>query len=230
MVLSSLQQAADLLLALAAPLAELLDLTGLRYLQLPLPRFQHQWLTLVLVLLILAGGIWWPRFWCRCLCPAGALMALCARRPPFRRQVSDACIECCLCARRCPTGAIGENSCTTAHQECLVCQTCRRACPAQAITFEKGSAERVPFRPSTISPPTMLKTAVCPPAFQTESGQMNLFPQSGRPRVTPRREADQSVRLSGFQPHCPAPSIGDAHGKSVSACLSSSIFQGDAFV
>ncbi len=69
-----------------------------------------------------------------------------------------------------------------------------------------------------------------PPAFQTESGQMNLFPQSGRPRVTPRREADQSVRLSGFQPHCPAPSIGDAHGKSVSACLSSSIFQGDAFV
>ena len=134
-VLPLLQQVADLMLGLAAPLAEWFDLPGLRYLQLPLPRFQHQWLTLVLAVLILAAGRWWPRFWCRCLCPAGALMALCAWRPLFRRRVTDDCIECGTCVRRCPTGAIGSDPRTTAYHECLACQTCQRVCPTQAVFF-----------------------------------------------------------------------------------------------
>ena len=146
-LLPLLQQMADLLLMLVAPLAEWFDLPGLRYLQLPLPRFQHQWVTLVLVILILAGGRWWPRFWCRCLCPAGALMALCARRPLFRRRVSDDCVECGICTRHCPTGAIGNDPRSTAHQECLVCQTCRRACPAQAIFFEGRPAYEADRQP-----------------------------------------------------------------------------------
>ena len=66
-ILPLLQQLTDLLLQLAAPLADWLNLPGLVYLQLPLPRFDRQWLTFILMLVILAGGRWMPRFWCRCV-------------------------------------------------------------------------------------------------------------------------------------------------------------------
>jgi ferredoxin-type protein NapF len=98
------------------------------------------------MLLILAGGRWIPRFWCRCLCPAGALMALCARRPIIRRQVTDDCIDCGLCARQCPMHAIGDDPRSTTHQECITCQTCRRVCPTQAVIFTGRAAMPAPRR------------------------------------------------------------------------------------
>ncbi len=147
LVLPALQQLADLLLRVAAPLVEWLDLPGLLYLQLPLPRFDWQWLTLFLMILVLAGGRWMPRFWCRCLCPAGALMALCAWRPIIRRRVTDDCIDCGRCIRHCPMNAIGEDPRTTTHHECIVCQTCRRVCPTQAVLFSARSHTDAPQFP-----------------------------------------------------------------------------------
>jgi ferredoxin len=143
-VLPLLQQTADLLLQLVVPLADGLNLPGLVYLQLPLPRFDRQWLTLFLMLLILAGGRWVPRFWCRCLCPAGALMALCAWRPMIRRRVTDGCNDCGLCSRKCPMNAIGDDPRATRHRECVACQTCRRVCPTSAVVFSGRSATNAP--------------------------------------------------------------------------------------
>lgn len=148
LVLPALQQLADLLLRVAAPLIQWLDLPGLLYLQLPLPRFDWQWLTLFLMLLVLAGGRWMPRFWCRCLCPAGALMALCAWRPIIRRRVTDDCIDCGRCARHCPMNAIGDEPRSTAHHECIVCQTCRRVCPTQAVLFSARAHTDAPQLPA----------------------------------------------------------------------------------
>ncbi|MDR3038488.1 MAG: 4Fe-4S dicluster domain-containing protein [Candidatus Adiutrix sp.] len=80
-----------------------------------------------------------PRFWCRYLCPAGALLGLCSRRPWRRRQVA-ACRHCGRCASVCPTGAPGPPDYLAPPAECLACQNCVNLCPAGAVSFGPGSA------------------------------------------------------------------------------------------
>ena len=47
-----------------------------------------------------------PRFWCRYLCPLGALLSLISPLGFFKRRVSPECNECLKCVRSCPMGAI----------------------------------------------------------------------------------------------------------------------------
>ncbi|MEW5944619.1 MAG: DUF6599 family protein [bacterium] len=75
------------------------------------------------------------RFWCRFLCPLGAVHALASRRPLYRRVVSGACTECGKCARTCRMGAIGGNGRATFAGECIECFTCRDVCPEGAVSF-----------------------------------------------------------------------------------------------
>lgn len=77
-----------------------------------------------------------PRFWCRYLCPSGAIFALVGARPLIRRRVTDDCNACGRCARRCPAGAIDlEDPKLTDHPECIACRTCAAVCPEGAVTF-----------------------------------------------------------------------------------------------
>ncbi|MEW5774794.1 MAG: 4Fe-4S binding protein, partial [Thermodesulfobacteriota bacterium] len=79
-----------------------------------------------------------PRFWCRYLCPTGALLGLCAHpgRRLHRRRVSEACTACGACARRCPMEAIPEEDPrATRERECIGCRTCADACPENAVAF-----------------------------------------------------------------------------------------------
>jgi len=80
-----------------------------------------------------------PRFWCRNLCPAGALMGLFARTPLLRRQVGESCIDCGRCVRECSMSAISENPRKTVHSECIVCLECAKVCPESAVSFVSGN-------------------------------------------------------------------------------------------
>ena len=76
-----------------------------------------------------------PRFWCRYVCPAGALLGLCAGVAPWRRRVKKCVPQCGLCAVKCPTATISPDGLITAQRECIVCRACAPVCPEQGICF-----------------------------------------------------------------------------------------------
>lgn len=91
------------------------------------------------------------RFWCRYLCPLGALLGLLSKVGLVRREVNDQCVQCDACVAICPTGTIQtEKGYASDPSECTVCLQCLEACPYGAIDFpaQVGPAERRTYDPS----------------------------------------------------------------------------------
>jgi MauM/NapG family ferredoxin protein len=127
--------ATDVALGALGPVADTLDLPALAYAQVPTPRFALQWFTVLFMAALFGASFLAPRFWCRYLCPAGAMFAVFSAKPLVRRRVSDACTDCGICRQNCPMAAIGENPSVTDHRECITCLTCVNVCPADAVRF-----------------------------------------------------------------------------------------------
>ena len=117
---------------------------ALSYVQIPQKVFATNLFVASLFLGIAALACVQPRFWCRNLCPAGALLGLFSRKPLVRRSVSESCSSCGLCSRRCPTGAISEDPSKTVHSECIVCLRCVEVCPESAISFHATAGKPEP--------------------------------------------------------------------------------------
>jgi MauM/NapG family ferredoxin protein len=125
----------NLLLDAFRPLFPQLGLEGLAFFRIPVPQFNTNLFAGLLTLAILFLGMIRPRFWCRNLCPAGALIALFSVRPLFRRVVSEGCTHCGKCARACPMAAVSSDFSKTAYSECITCLRCRDICPEKAVSF-----------------------------------------------------------------------------------------------
>ncbi len=92
----------------------------------------------LLFLAILLLEFWQPRFWCRHLCPQGALISLVSRFSLLNRRVSTACSNCALCKRACPMDAIPHEAHNTDYSDCTFCLECEAACPEGGISFGFG--------------------------------------------------------------------------------------------
>jgi polyferredoxin len=94
-------------------------------------------LIVLAVLVVLSVVI--RHFWCRYLCPYGALLGITSLLGPnkIRRNV-DSCIDCAKCAKVCPSRIKVDKVKTVWSDECTTCMQCVDVCPI-AKTLELRS-------------------------------------------------------------------------------------------
>jgi ferredoxin len=97
------------------------------------PRFSQGPLLTGLLAAILLLNLSERRFWCRYLCPLGALLGLIGRWALLKRETAEGCNACGACDRKCQGGRIQAEA--WGASECLYCMACDDACPRQAVHF-----------------------------------------------------------------------------------------------
>lgn len=80
------------------------------------------------------------RTWCN-FCPMGTLASIISK---FRKnknvlQVSNACVSCKVCEKKCPIGLVPYDykGDILSHPDCIQCGQCAVACPKKAIGYNK---------------------------------------------------------------------------------------------
>lgn len=86
----------------------------------------------VVVAILVAASLLVQNFWCRYLCPYGALHGLVSWLSPVRiRRDPETCIDCAKCARACPSRLPVDVKRSIVSPECTGCMECVAACPVK---------------------------------------------------------------------------------------------------
>jgi len=100
----------------------------------------------IVTAILVVASVFIQNFWCRYLCPYGALMGLAALASPLRiRRDPSLCIDCAKCAKACPSALPVDRLITIRSAECTGCLECVAVCPAaDALCLSAPRAKRVP--------------------------------------------------------------------------------------
>ena len=84
-------------------------------------------------------------FWCRYLCPYGALLGILNILSPTRiRRNPKTCIDCSSCARACPAFIKVDKVKEVVSDECIGCMACVDSCPVSHTLDIKAVSKRRP--------------------------------------------------------------------------------------
>jgi ferredoxin-type protein NapH len=97
----------------------------------------------LIVLGVLGMNLITRRFYCRYLCPLGALLALLGRKRRLRVTLNPhTCVHCGKCDSSCPLGLEPQQG-ESEHSHCWNCGTCVDVCPQQSLSFSWSEAVTV---------------------------------------------------------------------------------------
>ncbi len=104
------------------------------------PYFNQSFVISLIFIFILGLNLVETRFWCRYLCPLGALLGILSRYSILRRSLSEGCPDCGQCRAFCQGGGLQQGK----NAECLQCFNCDDLCPAgpdiaARMSIAKGS-------------------------------------------------------------------------------------------
>ena len=89
--------------------------------------------TAAIVLAVLGvASVLVQNFWCRYLCPYGALLGVASLLSPLRiRRSESVCIDCAKCAKACPSVLPVDKLISIKSAECTGCMECVAVCPSE---------------------------------------------------------------------------------------------------
>ena len=92
---------------------------------------------LAVIMILVALSVVVQNFWCRYLCPYGALMGLVSVLSPVKiRRDAAACVDCGKCNKACPSHLPVDQLVRIRSVECTACMECIAVCPAEnALQF-----------------------------------------------------------------------------------------------
>ena len=130
---------------------------GLIYLKQPV--FHGGMLITVLFLAVLFANRFITRFWCRVLCPLGALLGIMSFGSIMRiRRDVEKCTDCKKCLLHCQGGCDPHSNLRA--NECHICMNCIASCPEDALHYGLPETRSSIHQPFDISRRRLLETGV----------------------------------------------------------------------
>lgn len=103
------------------------------------------------LLLILVGSFFVERFFCRYLCPLGAVFTIISGKRCYKiRRHKSTCINCRLCEKKCSMGISILKRDSISSGKCIDCMKCTTICPKESL-----SASPAPAAVGTVAAITM---------------------------------------------------------------------------
>ena len=100
----------------------------------------------ILLLLIVIGSLFVERFFCRYLCPMGAVFSIASllKIAKIKKTRTD-CGKCKVCTNNCKMGIPLYQSDVVNSGECIACMKCVSACPRSNVKFTVASKDAAPL-------------------------------------------------------------------------------------
>ena len=141
--------------ALAASDIKLINLVsyGAEVLVSPIFGYSHQayqsaWFIGILFLVVLFLNRIRPRFWCRVLCPLGAVLGIFSRFSILRlEKYMEKCTQCNSCVKHCQGAASPRPDQNWETAECHMCFNCHNVCPEDALEFRFSRTPKLTAKP-----------------------------------------------------------------------------------